>query len=436
MDTSRITPPSPETLGISPERPYFQQFHPENLPSPCFIVDRAAIQYNLDILAQVAKDSGATILAALKAFSFFEVFDQIRESLSGACASGIHEARLAREKINKEVHTFAPAYKDGELAELLQISDHIVFNNLHQWEKFQKTCLKAQKEQREMRSRTGRSQLEFGIRINPEHSEGTVPIYDPCAPFSRLGITRGQWNRELDEAGKRGITAEQLLTGISGIHFHTLCEQGSEPLARTYEAVKKNWSDVLALPGITWLNMGGGHHITKPDYNRALLIATIKQAIRDFQLKIYLEPGEAVAIHTGILLTTVVDIHQNKVPIGILDTSATCHMPDTLEMPYTPLVWGGREIKTVNRETDLPKHVYRLGGQTCLAGDVIGDYAFQTELNTGSTIIFDDMAHYTMVKTTTFNGIPLPGLGVHDSRTGQTRIIKTFGYEDFEQRLS
>ena len=417
-------------MGLSNDRPYFKDFSPEGLPSPCFVVDRAAIRYNLEILSKVAKDSGATILAALKAFSFYEVFDLVGKYLSGACASGIHEARLAREKMNKEVHVFAPAYKPDEIDELLTLADHLVFNNLNQWIRYKDKCLSAQKH---------RPNLSFGIRINPEHSEGTVPIYDPCAPGSRLGITRAQWDKELSDAKANGFSAQEILKGISGIHFHTLCEQGSEPLERTLKAIDNRWGDVLSMKQITWLNMGGGHHITKPDYNRNLLVQLIQSTQQTYGVQVYLEPGEAVAIHTGILATQVVDIHVNQLPIAILDTSATCHMPDTLEMPYTPQVWGAipkaELTESTNRSNSDPL-IYRLAGQTCLAGDIIADYRFEQHLEPGDWIIFDDMAHYTMVKTTTFNGIPLPALAVYDSGTGASRVIKTFGYEDFVSRLS
>jgi len=423
--TSKVhqSPTLHQDLGLSSDRPYFKNFSPLGLPSPCFVVDRAAITYNLKILADIGQKSGATILAALKAFSFYEVFDLVEQYLSGACASGIHEARLAREKINKEVHVFAPAYKPEEVTELLLLADHLVFNNLHQWLRYQDQCLDAKK---------SRPQLSFGIRINPEHSEGAVPIYDPCAPGSRLGITRSQWNRELAIASQKGKSPQEVLQGITGIHFHTLCEQGAEPLERTLAAIEQTWGDVLNLDQITWLNMGGGHHITKPDYNRDLLIQLIRQTRERFNLQIYLEPGEAVAIHTGILATRVVDIHENPFPIVILDTSATCHMPDTLEMPYTPQVWGAQPIQRISFGTPG----YRLAGQTCLAGDVIADYKFLEPLEIGDWVIFDDMAHYTMVKTTTFNGIPLPSLAVYDSATGVSKIVKTFSYEDFASRLS
>ncbi|NCN05819.1 MAG: carboxynorspermidine decarboxylase [Spirochaetales bacterium] len=420
-------------LGLAPDRPYFEQFSPAALPSPCFVVDKAALQYNLDILKNLADRSGAKILAALKAFSFYHLFDQVADSLSGGCASGVYEARLAREHINKEVHVFSPAYTDRELEELLTLADHLVFNNLHQWLRFQDRCLAARKT---------RPQLAFGIRVNPEHSEGTTEIYDPCAPYSRLGITRSQWDLEFARALGLGKSPEEILWGLSGFHFHTLCEQGAEPLERTLGVFLQKWGDLLVLPTMTWLNLGGGHHITKPDYNRELLVSLVRHISAGFAVQVYLEPGEAVAIHTGILAAQVVDIHNNNLALAILNTSATCHMPDTLEIPYTPAVWGARsrrlpETLPTNPPSVFPEgeFLYRLGGQTCLAGDVIGDYWFNRPLEVGDWIVFDDMAHYTMVKTTTFNGIPLPTLATFDSRTGKTEVIKTFGYQDFKSRI-
>lgn len=419
------------------------------MPSPCFVVDRAPLQYNLDILAEVASDTPVKILAALKAFSFHALFDQIGGSLSGACASGVHEARLARETIGKEVHVYAPAYKDAELYELFDTADHIVFNNLRQWLRFRTRCLSARDAQARYREKTGRAQLSFGIRINPEYSEQKIALYDPCAPSSRLGITRPQWDRELAEVrhGRPPKTSEEMLRGISGIHFHTLCEQGAEPLERTLAAVESKWDDVLSLPQIEWLNMGGGHHITKPGYRRDLLKTIVRRAARKWNLEVYLEPGEAVCIHTGVLVASVVDIHENAEPIAVLDVSATCHMPDILEMPYTPEVWGavpanGNTVNEYAEDTDRTGRTAGngwscvLAGPSCLAGDVIGRYVFDKPLSVGSRIVFDDMAHYTMVKTTTFNGVPLPSLAVYDSRTGNGRVIRSFGYEDFKGRLS
>jgi len=384
----------------------------------------------------VAEATDGKILAALKAFSCFSVFDQLHDSLSGACASGLHEALLARETINKEVHVFSPAYTEQELMELLVTADHIVFNNLTQWRRFQAQCLSAEAEQRASRQQEGCEPLSFGIRINPEHSEGTTPIYDPCAPLSRLGVTRQRWNAELTTAVAQGIGEKEVLRGISGLHFHSLCEQGAAPLARTLAAIEDGWADILHRPEILWFNMGGGHHITKPDYDRDLLVKLVRDWARRFDVQVYLEPGEAIAIHSGVLVASVLDVHYNSMPQVILDTSATCHMPDTLEMPYTPEVWGAEILAGTPPYADACGWAARLGGQTCLAGDVIGDYTFSHPLVIGQRIVFDDMAHYTMVKTSTFNGIGLPSIALYDSRTGRVDVIKEFGYRDFRDRLS
>jgi len=417
-------------------RPYFCGFAPASVPSPCFVVDRAAIDFNLQILRETAAAADCKILAALKAFSCFAVFDQLRASLDGACASGLHEALLARETIGREVHVFSPAYTEQDLAQLLETADHIVFNNLTQWARFQRQCLAAAEAQAAARARAGREALSFGVRINPEHSEGTTAIYDPCAPHSRLGVTRSRWNAEMAAYRQQGAAGPDLLTGLSGLHFHSLCEQGAEPLERTLAAVRAAWGDVLAQPWVQWFNMGGGHHITKPDYNRALLIKVVKEWAQAFAVQVYLEPGEAVAIHSGVLVATVLDVHENGLPQVILDISATCHMPDTLEMPYMPDIWGAEALHGQPPHKEDAGWIARLGGQTCLAGDVIGDYRFPQKLEVGDRLIFDDMAHYTMVKTSTFNGIGLPAIATYDSRTGETKLIKTFDYRDFRDRLS
>ena len=417
-------------------RPYFRGFDPRAVPSPCFVVDRAAIDFNLRILRDTALAGECKMLAALKAFSCFAVFDQLRDYLWGACASGLHEALLAREEIGREVHVFSPAYTETDLWHLLKIADHIVFNNLSQWRRFQQPCLAAASGQADARLREGREPLSFGIRINPEHSEGTTPIYDPCAPCSRLGVTRARWNAEISEAAAQGVSEDVLLEGISGLHFHSLCEQGAEPLERTLHAIRERWGDVLQRSRMRWFNMGGGHHITKPDYNRSLLVRLVRDWAKAFDVDVYLEPGEAIAIHSGILVTSVLDVHQNEGPQVILDTSATCHMPDTLEMPYTPEIWGAEILSGKTQQSPVAAWSARLGGQTCLAGDVIGDYAFPRPLGIGDRVIFDDMAHYTMVKTSTFNGIGLPAIAVYDSRTGDLQVVREFGYADFRNRLS
>lgn len=383
----------------------FTKLDLSRLPSPCFVVDEVAVERNLRILADVQARSGAKVLAALKAFSMWSLAPLTAKYLSGTCASGLHEARLGFEEYGGEVHVYAAAFSQTDIDELLIFAHHIVFNSCGQWLRFREQCLAAQK---------NRPELQFGLRINPEHSEGAVPIYDPCAPGSRLGIAVSQ----LDDSA---------LEGISGLHFHTLCEQGFEPLQRTVAAVEKKFGHVL--PQLQWVNFGGGHHITVAGYDIEGLVQLVQQFKSKHAVEVYLEPGEAVAIGTGILSCEVLDITWNQLKQAILDTSATCHMPDTLEMPYRPDITG----------SGLPNekaHTYRLGGLTCLAGDVMDDYSFDHPLEIGQRLMFEDMAHYTMVKTSTFNGTQLPALAIWNSETDALRVVKTFGYSDFKERLS
>ena len=382
-----------------------ETFDPDRVPSPCFVVDELAVERNLKILHRVQEESGAKVLAALKAFSLWRLAPLVAKYLSGTCASGLHEARLGREEYGGEVHVFSAAYTERDLREILKLADHVVFNSFGQWQRFQPLIQEA---------RIARPHLRFGLRINPQHSEGDVPIYDPCAPCSRLGIPLSQFEG-------------QSLEGITGLHFHTLCEQDVEPLKRTLVAVEEKFGHLL--PQMEWVNFGGGHHITEPGYQVDELIELIRDFSARYQVQVFLEPGEAVAIHTGVLVTEVLDLAWNDMAQAILDTSATCHMPDILEMPYRPTVIGA----------GLPgelAHNYRLGGMTCLAGDVIGDYSFASPLEVGQRLVFDDMSHYTMVKTTTFNGINLPSIALWNPETDQLRVIRQFGYEDFRQRLS
>ena len=382
-----------------------ETFDSDRVPSPCFVVDELAVERNLKILHRVQEESGAKVLAALKAFSLWRLAPLVAKYLSGTCASGLHEARLGREEYGGEVHVFSAAYTEQDLREILKLADHVVFNSFGQWQRFQSLLQEAS---------IARPHLRFGLRINPQHSEGDVPIYDPCAPCSRLGIPLSQFEG-------------QSLEGITGLHFHTLCEQDVEPLRRTLMAVEEKFGHLL--PQMEWVNFGGGHHITEPGYQVDELIELIRDFSARYQVQVFLEPGEAVAIHTGVLITEVLDLAWNDMAQAILDTSATCHMPDILEMPYRPTVIGA----------GLPgelAHNYRLGGMTCLAGDVIGDYSFASPLEVGQRLVFDDMSHYTMVKTTTFNGINLPSIALWNPETDQLRVIRQFGYEDFRQRLS
>jgi len=423
------------TGGRATERPTgahatagFAGFDATRVPSPCFVVDRAAIAANLAVLAHVRRESGAKVLSALKAFSMWRLAPLVAEHLDGTCSSGLHEAQLGHQHYPGEVHVFSAAFSAADLAQVLEIADHVVFNSFGQWRRFRASCLEARKQ---------RGELAFGLRINPEHSEGTTPIYDPCAPGSRLGIPAATFAREAATPLPDGTDA---LDGISGLHLHTLCEQGLPPLQRTLAAVEARFGEWL--PRMAWLNLGGGHHISAPGYDVPGLIELLRDTAERHGVQMYLEPGEAVAINSGALVCEVLDVGEplDDGAVGdgvsyrqaILDTSATCHMPDTLEMPYRAELIGA--FDPAHRAGE--GHVYRLGGMTCLAGDVIGDYAFEAPLRIGQRLVFDDMAHYTMVKTTTFNGIGLPGIALWDSRSDSLEVVKTFGYEDFRDRLS
>ncbi len=371
-------------------------------PSPAYVVDEAALERNLALLDDVQRGAGCKIIMALKGFSMFSVFPLIRRTLCGAAASSLNEARLAREEFKGEVHVYAPAYRDDEFEQYLELADHIVFNSFSQWRRFRPAVRRA------------RRRIRCGLRVNPEHSEVKVPLYDPCAKGSRLGITLDAF-----EPGE--------LDGISGLHFHTLCELNADSLERTLPAVEARfgrWFDRLE-----WINFGGGHHITRDDYDRAKLADLVRDFRKRRQLEVYLEPGEAIALNTGVLVASVLDIVRNDLNIAILDTSAAAHMPDVLEMPYRPRVLGAGEPG--ERE-----FTFRLAGLTCLAGDVIGDYSFDRPLSVGDRLVFLDMAHYTMVKNNTFNGVNLPAIALCDTRTGGLRVVRSFGYVDFRNRLS
>jgi len=383
----------------------FQRFDPSRVPSPCFVVDVAAVEKNLQVLRRVQDESGAKILAALKAFSLWKLGPLTARYLSGICASGLHEALLGRDEYGGEVHVYSAAFSETDLKEILTFAHHVVFNSFGQWHRFQPLLRAAQQQ---------RPELSFGLRINPEHSEGAVPLYDPCAPCSRLGIPLSEFTG-------------QNLDGISGLHFHTLCEQDFLPLERTLQAVEEKFGPYLHR--MKWVNFGGGHHITREDYQVDQLISAVKAFAAKYNVQVYLEPGEALAIHTGVLVSEVLDTPFSTMQQAILDTSATCHMPDTLEMPYRPGIFGAGEPGEL-------AHTYRLGGMTCLAGDVIGDYSFDKPLQIGQRLMFDDMAHYTMVKTSTFNGIALPAIALWDSRSDELEVVREFGYDDFKSRLS
>jgi carboxynorspermidine decarboxylase len=371
-------------------------------PSPAYVVDLGRLRHNLAILDHVQQKSGAKILLAMKAFSMWSVFPLISQTLHGVCASSPWEARLGREEFGREVHSFSAAFKESDVAKLLKISNHLVFNSFGQLERFRPLWEKE----------AGR--VSIGLRVNPEHSEGHTEIYDPCAANSRLGIP----HREFEG---------RSLQGVEGLHFHTLCEQLFEPLERTAKAFEEKFGAFL--PQMKWLNLGGGHHITREGYDIDGLVDLVKYFKKKYDLEVYLEPGEAIAIGTGILVGEVLDVVNNGMDIAILDVSATCHMPDILEMPYRPDITNGFD-------PGEKAHTYRLGGPSCLAGDVIGDWSFENPLRPGDRLAFEDMSHYTMVKTTTFNGIQHPHICTFEPETEELNVVRSFGYEDFKQRLS
>lgn len=406
----------------------FLRFNAYRVPSPCFVIDEVKVEENLKKLQHIQQCSGAKILIALKAFSMKSMAPLICKYLSGCCASGVHEAKFAFKHFNgekqgdrhREIHTYSPAFKHDDIEELLSISDHLVFNSSSQWLRYKSRLLTAQQEN---------SSLQFGLRVNPMLSTGQVDLYDPCAKGSRLGIP-------IEEFEKSFPTAESL-QGISGLHFHTLCEQGYEDLHITLEAFEQQFASYL--PHLKWLNLGGGHLITDPSYDCEQLINTLKRLQQQYNLQVYLEPGEAIAINSGVLVAEVLDTVINQGAVAIIDASATCHMPDTLEMPYRANVFTTSKSDPMSYEIaafgGVNHHSYRLGGQTCLAGDVMGDYSFSKPLTIGQRLVFDDMSHYTMVKTTTFNGMPLPSIAIWNSETDKLEIVKQFDYSDFTSRL-
>ena len=377
----------------------FARFDLSRVDSPAFVVDAARLRANLAILADVRDRAGIKMLSALKAFSMWRVAPLIGEYLDGVCTSGLWEALLAAEHYSGEIATYCAAYKAEDLAEICRLSDHVIFNSPGQIARFRAAL-----------DRAGEG-FDVGLRINPLHSEGEVPRYDPSAPHSRLGFPVDQ-------------LSDEHMEGVEGLHFHTLCEQDFAPLARTWDALRpriERW-----LPQLKWLNFGGGHHITRADYQREKLVEFLLRVKAETGCELYLEPGEAVALDAGILVGTVLDRHWNGMPIAITDVSATCHMPDVIEAPYRPALLG--ELAE-GEET-------RLGGPSCLAGDVIGDYRFAEGPEVGQRFAFLDQAHYSMVKTTTFNGVPLPSIWLWDSESDELEQVRKFGYEDFRDRLS
>ncbi len=367
--------------------------------TPCYVIDERRLRENLEILKDVRERSGCKILLAQKAYSAFATYPLIAQYLDGCTASGLYEARLGYEEMakpfGKENHVFSPAYREDEFDEIARICGHISFNSIKQYEKF----------------RDRAKGVSCGIRVNPEHSTQEHGIYDPCAEFSRLGATIANF--------------PELPEGVEGLHFHTLCEQNADALCETMAAFTAKFGRFLGR--IKWLNLGGGHHITRPDYDIELLIEAIRFEIDDYGIDVYLEPGEAIALNAGYLVTTVLDTFKNGMNIAITDASAACHMPDVLEMPYRPNIQGAGLA-------DEKAFTYRLGGNTCLAGDIIGDYSFDSALREGDRLVFEDMAIYSMCKNNTFNGMALPSIYLL-KESGELLLLKEFGYEDFRSRL-
>ena len=374
----------------------FARFDLYRVPTPAFVVDEVAVRRNLAILADVKARSGAKVLSALKAFSMWSFADVVGKYLDGVCTSGLWEARLARDHYKGEIATYCAGYKEADMAEIVAISDHVIFNSPAQHRRFAGYL---------------NGSVDVGLRINPEHAEGEVAKYDPCQPCSRLGFPVSQLKPD-------------HLDGVSGLHFHTLCEQDFEPLQRTWDSLKPKIAPYF--DRLKWLNFGGGHHITRADYQRDELVEFIKSVRNETGCEVYLEPGEAIALDAGILVGELLDVFENGMPIGITDISATCHMPDVIEAPYRPAMLG--ELSN--------GPAVRLGGPSCLAGDIIGDYRLPVAAEPGQRFAFLDQAHYSMVKTNTFNGVPLPSIWLWNSESDELRCVREFGWEEFRDRLS
>jgi carboxynorspermidine decarboxylase len=372
-----------------------------SVPTPSYVVDEKLLRKNLTVLKTVQDRTGCNILLALKGFSMYSVFPIVGEYLKGITASSLFEAKLGREEMNKEVHAYAPAFIEEDFNEYMNICDHLVFNSFDQWIKYKD------------RVQNHIKKISCGLRVNPEYSEIETAIYNPCYENSRLGITEANFKLE-------------FLEGIEGLHFHTMCEQNSDVLKRTIPYLEEKFGKYMHQ--MKWINFGGGHHITREDYDIDTLVETILYIKNKYDVEVYLEPGEAIPLNTGFLVSKVLDIVKNNMEIALMDASAACHMPDVLEMPYRPHIIGS------GKPYEKP-YTYRLGGVTCLAGDIIGDYSFDEPLRIGDKLVFTDMAHYTMVKNNTFNGINLPNIILNTEKEG-LKIIRKFGYEDYKNRLS
>lgn len=371
----------------------------EELPSPAFVCEEELLEKNLKLLKYVQDEADVNILLALKGFAMHSTFELCKKYLKGCCASGLNEAILAKEEFGLEVHTYSPGFKDEEIDEIISLSNHLVFNSVNQVNRFKDKAF---------------GKVSMGLRINPEYSSVEVDLYNPCAPFSRMGTTKENFD-------------ETILPYLDGLHFHALCEQNVDALEGALSKFEENFSQYFSK--LKWVNFGGGHHITRADYDVEGLIKLLKTFKSKYpHLEVYLEPGEAIGWQTGFLMATVLDVFKNSMNLAILDTSAEAHMPDTLAMPYRA------EIRGAGKPNEK-KYTYRLGGNTCLSGDIIGDYSFDEPLKVGDKIILEDMIHYTMVKTTTFNGINLPSI-IIKTYNQDYKLIKNFGYNDYKMRLS
>ena len=401
---------NPEERPVEPwvNEEGFEKLNLKNIETPCYIISEKNLERNLKILEKIQKDLGVKILIALKCFSMYSVFSLIKKYLAGTEVSSVNEARLGYEEFGKENHVFSPSYTDKNIVEYIKYGNHISFNSFSQWNKFKKIIKNSPKK--------FKKKISCGIRVNPEHQEGSMPMYDPCVPRSHLGVTLANFEKE-------------NLEGIEGLHFHTLCESGALKFARTLKAFEEKFGKFLGK--MKWVNFGGGHLLTNSDYDLDLLYKTISDFKKRYpHLTVYLEPGEAVVMNTGGLVASVIDIFNNGVDIAVLDVSAACHMPDVLEVPYLPKIVGAKPLNNIEGE----KNIYKLVAPTCLTGDVIGYYSFPKKLKVGDKLVFLNMAIYTMVKNNTFNGVNLPNIARMDKK-GKVKILKRFGYEDFKRRL-
>lgn len=375
----------------------------QKAPSPSFVVSEELLLKNLQVLKDIQDRSGAKILLALKGFSMFHFAPLIQKYLAGVCASGLWEAQLGSDYFQGEVHTYSPAFKKVNFDKAALLSSHICVNSLSQWDSLSREC---------------KADVSLGIRVNPEITQSSIPIYDPCIKGSRFGVRFEQFNQAWQEDQSR-------FEKLEGLHFHALCQHNAEHLKKVLEVMEENWSEILH--HVKWINFGGGHHLTHPDYNRDLLVEIIQEFSAKYNVQVIMEPGEAIVYRTGFLVSEVVDVIENHGQVAILDVSCTCHMPDVLEMPYRPGIIDGGEIGE-------KEHQFRLGGNSCLSGDVIGEWTFDHALKVGDRVIFKDMAQYTMVKSTTFNGVIHPDLCSLRS-DGSIEIVKHYEYEDFRNKL-